>query len=240
MGGIIDWKSIEDRTRYLRSVGHWESPQDIINSAAATYAIDKWQNQAVRPEVWAEKDALLGVIERVCATLDVACFSCRGFNSLSEIWKAGQRFIQYAEDGQQIKVFYLGDYDPSGLEMSRDIEKRLHGFLSYGGYGYEECFTFERIALTKEQVLENHLPPNYAKKTDKRFPKYENEHGSECWELDALSPSIISTLIEKKVTELRNGEKYSETQDAESQQKKQLVGLSTRWSEVSEFLQHTA
>src|SRR5208337_2838972 len=84
LAGLIDWDALEDRTRNVRSIAHWDSPEQIIAAVADQYAIDKWEDQNVRPEVWIEKDALVGVIERICNELDVAYFSCRGYTSQSE------------------------------------------------------------------------------------------------------------------------------------------------------------
>lgn len=83
LAGLIDWEHITDRTRNLRGNAHWEQPQDIMRSAAYSFAIDKWADQDYRPEVWIEKDALVGVIEGVCKTLDIDFFSCRGYTSQS-------------------------------------------------------------------------------------------------------------------------------------------------------------
>ena len=78
LGGLIDWHAIEDRTRFMRANSHWSSPEEIIASCAAGFALDKWDDQPYRVEVWIEKDALLGVIEPACQDLDVAYFACRG------------------------------------------------------------------------------------------------------------------------------------------------------------------
>jgi hypothetical protein len=62
LAGLIDWNSIVDRVRSLQRVPSWNDPADIIKSAAYGYKIDFWQNQDFRPEVWIEKNALIGVI----------------------------------------------------------------------------------------------------------------------------------------------------------------------------------
>jgi hypothetical protein len=91
LAGLIDWIAIVDRTRNLRALSHWEDPAEVIESAAASYRIDKWKSQDYRPEVWVEKDALVGVIGQVCERWDVPYFSCRGYTSSSEMWAASQR-----------------------------------------------------------------------------------------------------------------------------------------------------
>ncbi|KKL29027.1 hypothetical protein LCGC14_2369240 [marine sediment metagenome] len=72
LAGLIDWQSIEDRTRNLEHNPHWDGPEEILRSVHRSYGIDLWSTQPVRPEVWIEKEALVGVIEPVCQDLDVA------------------------------------------------------------------------------------------------------------------------------------------------------------------------
>jgi len=128
LAGLLDWDYIVDRTRNLRSLGHWSSPSDIVGSAAESFRVDKWARQPTRIEVWIEKDALVGVLDAACPPLDVPYFSCRGYTSQSEIWGAAQRLNQYLWAGQDVLILHLGDHDPSGIDMSRDIEDRLRMF----------------------------------------------------------------------------------------------------------------
>ena len=65
LAGLIDWYSITDRTRNLRSNGHWDNPADVIGSARYSYMLDKWQGQPNYVEVWVEKDALLILSDRL-------------------------------------------------------------------------------------------------------------------------------------------------------------------------------
>lgn len=129
LAGLMDWTHLEDRTRNLRSLSHWSDPRDILDSAAAGYRTDKWAHQPYRPEVWIEKDALVGVIEGVCEANDVPYFSCRDYTSQSEVWGAAQRLLRHVRRGQIPVVLHLGDHDPSGLDMTRDITDRLGLFL---------------------------------------------------------------------------------------------------------------
>jgi hypothetical protein len=78
LAGLIDWNYIVDRTRNLRQITHWESPEGLIEAYSEYFKMDKWENQNFRPEVWVEKDALSGVFQRVCDELDLPLFSCRG------------------------------------------------------------------------------------------------------------------------------------------------------------------
>lgn len=196
LAGLVDWDSITDRTRSVKSNSHWTSPSDIVEASANQYRIDKWEGQGYRAECWVEKDALLEVVARACRPLDVAWFSCRGYVSQSEMWRAAQRLINHEWHGSGTIVFHLGDHDPSGINMTEDIAKRLKLF--------EAKTEVRRIALTMEQIKEQNPPPNPAKTTDSRYASYVNKYGDESWELDALEPQFIVDLITEYVESVRD------------------------------------
>lgn len=196
LAGLIDWDAIEDRTRPSRGNSHWENPQEIITACSQQFRLDTRQNQDNYIEVWVEKDALVGVLEKVCNELDVPYFSCRGYVSQSSMWEAAQRFEEHEQNGQDSHLIHLGDHDPSGIDMSRDIQERLNLFES-------DC-EVHRIALTMEQIEEYNPPPNPAKLSDSRCAGYIDKFGTESWELDALDPKVITRLIVESVIGLTN------------------------------------
>jgi hypothetical protein len=200
LAGLLDWNAIIDRTRSLKANPHWTGAKDIVTQCANQFQIDKWADQRMRFEVWIEKDALVGVIEDVCAELDVPHFSCRGYTSQSEMWAAAQRHIKYLhEENKGVIIVHLGDHDPSGKDMSRDIEDRMGLFIGTHLDNWEKRFHVVRVALNMNQVDEYQPPPNPAKITDPRAKSYLRDFGDESWELDALEPQVISDLIRKNV-----------------------------------------
>ena len=90
--GRIDWDAIEDRTRNVRRLPTWDDPAEIVSACASQYRESLWSRQPYRPEVWIEKDALIGVIEGVSNEFRAPYFSCRGNVSESEMYAAGKRF----------------------------------------------------------------------------------------------------------------------------------------------------
>lgn len=131
LAGLIDWYAITDRTRNLRGNSHWDTPSEVIASAKYSYLLDKWEGQPNYVEVWVEKDALVDVVGQACRPLDVPYFSCRGYTSQSEMWMAAQRFRRQDFREQRI-IIHLGDHDPSGIDMTRDIQERLDMFGADG------------------------------------------------------------------------------------------------------------
>jgi len=217
LAGMIDWHAIVDRTRNIRSNPHWSGPKEIIESCASQFQIDKWENQKHRIEVWIEKDALVGVIANVCSSNDVSYFSCRGYTSQSEMWNAAQRLLRHAQDFKQTPVIiHLGDHDPSGIDMTRDIRDRLRLFMDFG-------IVVERIALNMDQVKRYKPPPNPAKITDSRAGGYIREFGQHSWELDALEPQAMETLIEMKINEFRDLDLWEKMVRKENRHKSKLL-----------------
>lgn len=219
LAGQIDWYAIVDRTRNLRKNSHWSSPKSILDAVASQYRIDKWQNQKYRVECWIEKDALIGVISGICDRLDIPYFACRGYNSQSEMWRAGQRFEYYIADNQIPVILHLGDHDPSGMDMSRDIEDRINIFVN------QRKLEFKRLALNYNQVKQYSPPPNPTKLSDSRSSGYIEEFGESSWELDALSPKVISDLIEENVLDYRDENLWMTMIEKEENERSTLQGL---------------
>ena len=261
LAGLIDWDLMQDRTRNLEKLAHWDTPGGVIESAAHSYHRDLWEGQDNYVEVWVEKDALLSVIERPCNEWDVPFFACRGYTSQSEMWSAGQRLLGKIREGRNAKIIHLGDHDPSGVDMTRDIESRLRMFISHhrlrdyakaipqkdnetegdfltrvGKQDYDSCLEVNRVALNMDQVREYNPPPNPAKITDSRAGGYVAEHGDESWELDALGPDVLIELIETTVQEYLDVDLWQEKKSQQEEERKVLNEASAHWESVAEFL----
>lgn len=231
LAGLIDWHSITDRTRNLRRNSHWTTPSSVIESAMYSYMLDKWEGQPNYVEVWVEKDALVDIVGQACGGIDTPFFSCRGYTSQSEMWAAAQRFIRQNRVRDNCFIIHLGDHDPSGIDMTRDIQERLWMF----GADVE----VKRVALTMEQVQTYNPPPNPAKITDSRCGKYMEEFGDESWELDALEPQMMTRLIRDEVTALRDDDIYQAICDREAKEKEELRMISRRYGEAVTYLKES-
>lgn len=227
--GLVSWDAIEDRTRFIRKNSHWDSPAELIEQTSTYYREDLWRTQPNRIEVWIEKDALVGVIEKVCIQNDCPYFSCRGYPSSSVIWQRSRQAQRDMDSfGQDIHVIHLGDHDPSGVDMSRDNEERMRLFCQ--GHGFDPCHV-HRIALNMDQIEQYNPPPNYAKLTDSRAKEYIKRFGSDAWELDALEPKVISTLIQSKIDELRDFVLWDQAVARQNEGKQQLREMADKLRE---------
>jgi predicted acyl esterase len=218
LAGLIDWYAIEDRTRYIRALPHWNEPAEIIAGAASQYRIDLWETQPRYVEVWVEKDALIGIVEQTAQQYDVPCFSCRGYTSQSEMWNAAQRIMRKSGQGERpCTIIHLGDHDPSGIDMTRDIRERLALF------GAESCeMAINRIALNIDQINQYNPPPNPAKLTDTRAEKYIKEFGETSWELDALEPRKLDELVSRTIEQYIDADLMEKAKKRQREEKEKL------------------
>jgi hypothetical protein len=218
LAGLIDWNSIEDRTRNLEELAHWGGPGEIVRACAAQFRLDHWEKQPYRPEVWIEKEALVGVIAGVCQELDTPYFACRGYVSQSEQWRAGRRLARYSHRDQKPIVLHFGDHDPSGIDMTRDNQDRLDLFARQG-------VEVRRLALNMDQVEEYNPPPNPAKQTDARFNGYVGQYGDESWELDALEPRVIVALIREEIEGLIDRDEWDRSVNRQMEARDRLAEI---------------
>jgi len=216
LAGLISWHAIEDRTRNLVSMAHWDKPSDIMETVVSQYTTNKWKDQDSYIEVWIEKEALTGVISQICNQVEVPYFACRGYVSQSEVYNAAKRLKRKCLEGKQVIVLHLGDLDPSGMDMTRDNQDRLE-LLSNGSEIH-----VKRIALNMDQVHQYNPPPNPAKLTDSRCSAYIKEFGTSSWELDALSPAVIRDLIDAHVALYRDEEVWAASTEKQEDGREKL------------------
>jgi hypothetical protein len=225
--GLLPWDKLVDRTRGLSGYETYESPRSFLKSVIPEYRRDLWQDQTWRPEVWVEKEALTGVVSGICAQLRVDFFACRGYNSQSEQWRAGQRLARYISKGQRPIIFHLGDHDPSGMDMTRDNRDRLEMFAG-------TPIIVQRLGLNMDQIEELRPPENPAKTTDVRIGSYgkhmahfgyDPDGPLPSWELDALDPAYVRTLISDAVMRIRDEETWSRSLAREVNDRDRLQSL---------------
>jgi hypothetical protein len=193
LAGVMDWDAIEDRVRRPNIPLEFRNLQHRVDSAIANYRLDRWQGQDNYVELWVEKDALAGVLEPIANQYHITLMVNRGYSSASAMYESAHRFIE--QDGKSLVLLYLGDHDPSGEDMVRDIRDRLAMFGA-------ENLDVQKIALTMTQVRRYNPPPNPAKISDPRAAAYIEQHGEHSWEVDALPPNVLAQIIRRSLDAL--------------------------------------
>ena len=225
MAGYIDWDAIVDRGRVSSKPSDWPSPKQILIDAAYSYRRERWQGQDNYVEVWCEKDALSSIIEPVTQGLHVRYLACRGYASTTAIYDGYRRIEDALGDGKSTTIIYLGDHDPSGIDMTRDIQERLLTMM----IPIETHIL--RIALNRDQVATWNPPPNPTKLTDTRSASYTSIFGYESWELDALEPRVLDNLVRTEIEALLDRHLYDEQIALEKDERAIILATANRFDE---------
>jgi hypothetical protein len=225
LAGLVDWDMIRDRGRVTVKNSHFESLADILNIAASQFAIDKWRDQPYHVEVMVEKQALEGVLIPVCRELDINFTANKGYSSVSAFYERGRVLRGKAMCGKAIVILYLGDHDPSGLDMTRDVSERLSMFA--------ECeVKVERLALNYPQIETLKPPPNTTKETDTRSAEYKKRFKFS-WELDAVEPATLAQIVRDAVLQYRDEDKWQNAVMAEKRMQAELQDLADSYGGVA-------
>lgn len=229
MAGIVDWDAIEDRLRVPYLIYNVRGITHAIEDTIDQYRLDRMKDQDVYIELWVEKDALSGVLKRITNHYHIRLMVNRGYSSCTAMHDAYERINEEIDDGKTAVILYLGDHDPSGLDMIRDIRKRLNTF----GIS-DDDLKVKQIGLTMEQIEKFNPPPNPAKITDPRAKDYIAEHGNTSWEVDALNPDTLHKLVKDNVEKLIDVDAFDDVVNQEEKDKKLLQGLSRDYESLSE------
>lgn len=239
LAGRLDWDTLVDRGRETIENPHWDDPADFLESVSRQYRFDLWDDQP--------SSACFSVLEPVCRRLDVPFSANKGYSSSSHLYQVGQRLKDALESDKKVVILYLGDHDPSGIDMSRDVEDRLMLFSEWGSWDEDakrvqpwnddetvfdsDAFTLVRVALNMDQVEAYDPPPNPTKLTDSRANGYIAKFGMECWELDALDPETLANLVTAHVADWTDAEKMEAAKAKMATERAELVAMATKYRE---------
>jgi hypothetical protein len=126
-GGTIPYDWIIDGVRWINKPDSYDSLDQMLEDAAASYRRDLWRNQAVDVHLYSEKDAISSVILPVTRRWDVPLGIVRGYSSESFAWSAAEAIK--ASRKRTVYVYQLGDHDPSGIDAWRAFRDRIVSFL---------------------------------------------------------------------------------------------------------------
>jgi hypothetical protein len=189
--GTIPWEWIVDETRAIERVSTWSNPAEFARCVAQSYRRDFWDQQPHRIQVWSEKGTVRGVLSPVLDEYAVGFMPVHGFASATAAYDIAQD-----DDGRDLIVLYVGDYDPSGMFMSeQDLPAR---FAKYDG----DHVRLTRIALTRAQLRGLPSFPVRGKRKDPRYKWFRANYGDRCWELDAMDPNDLRECVEREIKEL--------------------------------------
>ncbi len=215
LAGLVDDSRIIDRVRSTLRVQCWPDLSHFLQTVRRSYRREKWTSQDYNLEVWCEKDAVAGVLEPIANEYEIILYPCRGYNSYSALKDAAER-IGYID--RPTVVLYMGDFDPSGQDMPRDIRDRLTE-----DFGVQ--LDLYVIALTRDQIEAYDLPPAPAKRSDSRAAAFMARHGDMAVELDALPPNVLQELVRDNVEQFFDKSAFEQLAEIEREEQEKLEAL---------------
>ncbi len=240
--GIVEksdngYRAVQRRTLILRRTGQlpygwitdgsriWLKPDSFANGAAALentarmYRRALWLDEPVHVEIWTEKDAIRGVLYPVTSEYDVPLMISRGFSSETFLHETAEAID---DDGKRAVIYQLGDHDPSGVAAWDHVKRQLRSFVSDSIE-----LTFERLAVTPEQIGEFGLATRPTKQTDSRARNFIGESV----EVDAIAPTILRSIVRSAIEQWINPEALRINEIAEQSEKTILRRIAGQWDD---------
>lgn len=208
--GLYPWEGIYDGLRIVNRPDTWGSLDEFTEAVKTSYRLDPWQFQPEPVEVWLEKDTIRGTVQAVIDEYRVPLLIGRGYLSVtakkaaSERIKAGPR-----------TVLYIGDHDPSGINMEEEAESWICD-EAMGG------LSIERVAITDEDHADPALPHLPVNTNDTRTEKYVERYGGEVVEVEALPPKELQARLKIALGDTILADKWAETMEREEEEISEL------------------
>lgn len=217
----IPYTWLADSTRWMRRPQTFSSLESALKRTADTYRRALWDDASVAVEVWLEKEALAGVLVDVTDRWDVPLMVTRGYPSMSFLYSAAMAIQDRASFGQRTQLYYFGDHDPSGRDIDRAVVDGINECLSGSFAAYA---SFERVAVTEEQIADWHLPTRPTKKSDSRSKHFEGESV----EVDAIPPARLRALAERCIELHVDRVQLSQLRTVEDEERRVLYEIADR------------
>ncbi|MBB5331890.1 hypothetical protein HDF14_005542, partial [Edaphobacter lichenicola] len=130
-------------------------------------------------------------------------------------------FRQIKRNGKSIFVIYLGDHDPSGVAIEKDLCEKVHA-----------NFSIKRIAIHGADIRLFNLPPLRVKVSDSRSDAFIQNHGPDCVELDALPANELRSRIRDTVHSLMDRTKWERAIEVEKAEMASIISSMELWNKL--------
>jgi hypothetical protein len=215
---------IADNTRWIRKPNTYSSLEQALSRTAQAYRRSLWDEQKSYVEIWCEKEALAGVLVEETALWDVPLMVTRGYGSITYLHDAAEI---YGAIHKPVYVYYFGDHDPSGLDIARNVERRLREFSE------RRDLHFERVAVTRQQIVDLGLQTRPTKKTDSRAKSFRGRSV----ELDAIPSATLPGMVRDCIERHVDKRMLRVTEVAEESEREIMERIATNLPSIREWLQ---
>jgi hypothetical protein len=187
--GTVPFRWVVDNVRQTIKPSSWSGLGDFAETVRDAYRLDFWARLPEYVEVIVEKDTIAGKLAPVTREYDVPLHPIRGYSSTSYAWSIAQG---WADITKPITVYYLGDHDPSGRDLERNIREKL------ARYSKRE-FTWVRLGVNPEHFGRYDIIPLKPKKDDSRKRRFVAEWGDQCAEVEAIPATELRRMLREAI-----------------------------------------
>lgn len=243
---------IVDHVRATLKPSSWTGLADYGEAIKQCYRKDFWPMMPHHVEVFVEKDAVAGTIQPVTEEYDVALRVCRGYCSVSF---AGEIADLWRDIEKPIYAYYLGDFDPSGFDLERDLREKLKRYSNrpcmhdlgdehkeWRLFGYYEQkgrpIFWARLAVQERDFVEHDLIRLPVKDGDRRSKKFVEQYGRDCAEVDALPPGQLRDRVEAAIHNHIDQDQWQRLLEIEGAEKKSIDRVMKSWEKRKLTLIH--
>jgi hypothetical protein len=235
--GVVPFAWIVDGIRTTDKPSSWSGLADFAQAVRESYRLDFWASMPHYVHFIVEKDALAGVLSPVTREYDIRLTPIRGYSGVSFIHDEVAELWNQID--KPIFCYYLGDFDPSGFDLERDVREKLKRYCSKKSwFGDGEpgddgaagdarrrkqlgsgSVLFRRLGILKSDFADFDLLPLAVKDKDPRAKKFRQRHGNRCAEIDALPASElrrrVQDTIELHITRRKEWQRLKRVEAAE-------------------------
>ena len=210
--GTIPFEWIIDNTRWMRKPNTHHGLESMLVHTQRTYRRSIWDDQQAYVEIWCESDSIAGILYDVTEEFDVPLMPTGGQPSKSFLWAGAQNL---ADKSVPCFVYYFGDYDKAGMDISRRIETDIRRYLPQ-----RSEFHFARVAINEDQIAQFKLPT--------RPPKDKKSGFTETVELEAMTTEDLHAICRGCIEQHIDFELLARLKETEAMERETLATIISR------------
>ncbi len=216
LAGDLPWAWVTDGTRTYHKVQTYVGMRAFLAETAQSYRRMLWHEIEAHVELWCEKHGHVGVLIEVAYRWDVGIYPCGGYPSLTFLHEAAE---ELEEINKPTFIYYIGDRDPSGVDIDRVVQDRLRQFAP------NTDIYFERLAVTESQIHDLGLQTRPTKTTDSRSKNFRGESV----EVEAIAPTVLRKIAESAILRHISPAQRIATARVEKAERESLAAFLAGW-----------
>jgi len=217
-GGVIPWEWIVDTERSVAEFAHAPTVVAYMRDRLDEATLNPFGDGEPPPLILCEDRGTAEVLEHTAGVYSCPIAGTKGHaNGFLRTVIAPQLLTG---DGELRDVLYLGDLDRSGEDIEANTRSVLEDAAPIGWGG-----SWERIALTEEQVQTRGITPMFKK---------DGRDGviRKAWELQALGQATLVEMLRDEL-EARLPEPLASVRERERAQRRALAAFLSSWEAAS-------